>query len=302
METFKYQTYRLLNPQDHHNRISNAVNLCIISLILINVVAASLETVPSLRSLYAPSFFLLEIFSVLIFTLEYVLRLWSVSENKKSPSKVKFFLSFNSVIDLLSIAPFYIGILFNVDLRVLVALRLLRLLKLVRYFEPLAILGTVMKAEFRSFMSALFVLVILIFVAATGIYFFERDVQPDGFGSIPQSMWWAIVTLTTLGYGDVVPATIAGRIFAALITIFSIGAVALPAGMLASRFSEELRKTKSQFSNLIEKLNADGQLSDADNILLEEERLRMCLSEDDVKNLLKVSKDGGNNLCPHCGK
>jgi voltage-gated potassium channel len=149
------------------------------------------------------------------------------------------------------------------------ALRLLRLLKLVRYFKSLAILGDVLKAEFRALTAAMFVLMILVSIAATGIYFFESQIQPHFFGSIPQSMWWATVTLTTLGYGDVVPLTAAGRIFAAVITVLSIGTVALPAGMLASRFSEELRKCKNAPDERIFLLVADGALCRNDRAQLE---------------------------------
>ena len=302
MRTLKQRVYGLLNPHDHRNRLSTAVNIFIISLILINVVAASLETVESLNAAYGPYFFMLEVFSVLFFTIEYILRLWSSTESRNYRSCLHSFFSFESIVDLMSVAPFYIGFIFNIDLRALIAFRLIRLLKLVRYFEPLAIFGAVIKAEHRTFMSAMTILLILIFVSSTGIYFFERETQPDVFGSIPQSMWWAIVTLTTLGYGDVVPATIAGRVFAALVAVFSVGTVALPAGMLASRFYEELKTRQRDFVTLIENLQTDGQLSEDDKILLEEERIRLCLSKNDAMNLIQSNLIKKTDACPHCGK
>jgi voltage-gated potassium channel len=302
MGAFKQRIYGLLNPDDHRSGLSNAVNIFIISLIVINVVVASLATVESLSIAYGRIFLLLEIFSILFFTVEYILRFWSITESRKYPSRRHFLFSFESIVDLLSVVPFYLGFLLGIDLRALIALRLIRLLKLIRYFQPLAILAAVIKAEYRAFMSAMAALIVLVFVAATGIYFFERETQPDAFGSIPQSMWWAIVTLTTLGYGDVVPATVAGRTFASLITILSIGTVALPAGMLASRFSEELKNRKNDFSKLIATLQAEGRLSDADKSHLEEERLRMCLSEDDAINLIESTVGKKIETCPHCGK
>ena len=143
-------------------------------------------------------------------------------------------------------------------------------------------------------------LLILVFIASTGIYLLERETQPEAFGSIPQSMWWAIVTLTTLGYGDVVPVTAAGRVFAASITIMSIGTVALPAGMLASRFSEELRKRKNDMAEEIFNIGANGEITFDDETRLEEYRIKMCLSADDMKRM-RESQGKTPNLCPICG-
>ncbi len=301
MSSTRNKVYSLLNPHDRRSKASNAVNVVIISLILLNVITASLQTVEALNASYSNIFFLIEIISVVFFTVEFILRLWSAPEDPEGNSRLRFLSKPDSIIDVLAIAPFYLSYIFGIDLRALIALRLLRLLKLVRYFEPIAILGAVMKAEFRAFMAAMFVLMILVFIAATGIYFFEREAQPEHFGSIPQSMWWAIVTLTTLGYGDVIPITVAGRIFASVVTILSIGTVALPAGMLASRFSEELRERKTTLKEKIAHLSSDGSLSDQDIRELIEHKEELCLSESDLEKLIRRSKNNSNN-CPTCGK
>ena len=301
IKTFRRRIFDLLNPNDRFGRSSNAFNIFIVFLVLVNVLAASLETVEGLHETYGKIFSLIEIFSVLIFSIEYIFRFWSISEGRKYPTRYHFLFSFDSVVDLLAVVPFYLGYLFGVDLRALIALRLLRLLKLIRYFEPLAILATVLKTEFRAFMAAMSVLMILVFVASTGIYFFEKQAQPDVFGSIPQSMWWAIVTLTTLGYGDVVPITMAGKVFSAMITILSLGTVALPAGMLASRFSEELRKRKNSLNSHISVLAMDGTLSSSDRGILEAYREQLCLSEDDMQKLLD-EREKSKVSCLLCGK
>ena len=293
------RVHRLLNPEDRGDRLSHAVNLSIIFLILLNVLSASLETVPSLYEFHGPAFRTIELLSVGIFSIEYLLRFWSAPDDGRYKSRLDYFLSFNSVIDLLAITPFYLGLFFHFDLRALIALRLLRLLKLVRYFQPLAVLGAVMRAEFRGFITAMFVLVILVFIAATGIYYFERDAQPEVFGSIPESMWWAIVTLTTLGYGDVIPVTAPGRVFAALITVFSVVTVALPTGMLASRFSEELKKRKEQMDAHLAVMAASGKHPDDE--ALESLRNELCISEDDLERLLARQLDQ-SGLCPVCGR
>lgn len=297
--SLRRRVYNLLSPGDHGGRLSHAVNLFIIFLILINVLSATLATVREFYDAYLPYFRAIEIFSVSVFTLEYVLRFWSSKEDSRYETRPGFFFSFDSIIDLLAVVPFFLGFIFNFDLRALIALRLLRLLKLVRYFAPLAILGAVIKAEFRGLMTAMLVLVILVFVAATGIYIFEHKAQPEVFGNIPQSMWWAIVTLTTLGYGDVIPVTLGGRIFAAMITVMSIGTVALPAGMLASRFSEELEKRKKEMDGHIVSLSASGKTPDSQQ--LEELRADLCISEDDLQHLLARQKQI-TGACPLCGR
>lgn len=139
-------------------------------------------------------------------------------------------------------------------------------------------------------------------VASAGMYFLERDVQPDVFGNIPQAMWWAVVTLTTMGYGDVVPITASGKIFASVITILSVGTVALPAGMLASRFSEELKNRKAEFKGLAIKIQKDGQLCEQSKNTLEEYRQDMCLSKEDAQKLIEYACTRGRGICPECGQ
>lgn len=290
--------YALLNPDDHHSAASNWVNYFLITLILANLFAISLQTVASLDQQYSKQFLYFEIFSVVVFSIEFFLRLWTAPEQPNYQSRIRFLGKFDTVIDLISILPLYLSLLFGLELRTLVALRLLRLLKLIRYFAPLVMLAQVLKAEARAFIAAIFVLLLLVFVAASGIYFFEREVQPDGFSSIPEAMWWATVTLTTLGYGDVVPITVGGKIFAALMTILSLGIVALPAGMLASRFSEELRRRKQDYSDLVIELQSDGALDSRDLDSLERAREALFLSEKDAKGIEDAVTHF--NYCPHC--
>lgn len=302
--SLRRRTFELLNPEHRGGGLSRSVNFLLIGLILANVMAICLETMAELKHEYAVEFLCFEVFSVSIFTIEYILRLWSSSEDKPSSKKSppasprrRYLISFESVIDLIAIIPFYISLLFGVELKALLALRLFRLLKLVRYFSALNILFDVLRAEARSFMAAILVLLILIFVSASGIYFFECEVQPEEFGSIPQALWWSTVTLTTLGYGDVVPMTVFGKIFAGLMTIFSIGIVALPAGMLASRFSEELVKRKQRYSQAVKALLSDGLLDIEDHESLEQLRSDLCLSDHDV---LIIQASSSKNPCPHC--
>ncbi len=298
MLTPRRQVYALLNPEDHHSSASIWVNSFLITLIITNLVAISLQTIDSLDQRYSSQFWYFEIFSVAVFTAEFLLRLWTAPERPDYQSRRHFLGKFDSIIDIVSILPLYLSLLFGLELRSLIVLRLLRLLKLIRYFSPLIMLAQVIRAESRAFMAATFVLLILVFIAAGGIYFFERHVQPEDFGSIPAAMWWATVTLTTLGYGDVVPMTIGGKVFAALMTVLSLGAVALPAGMLASRFSEELHRRKQDYSDLVKERQSDGSLDDQDMEALELARERLFLSEKDAKGIQDAVIH--SDRCPHC--
>lgn len=301
--------YGLLNPAEHSTLFDLSGNLLIIALVLINLAAMALETEASIAAAFAPQLFLLELFSVAFFTVEYALRIWSSTIGPRYHTRLRYISSLESVIDLLAILPFYIGLLFDMDLRFFIAFRLFRLFKLFRYFSPLVVLANVLGAEARSFSAAILVMLVLVFIAATGVYFFEADAQPESLGSIPKAMWWSIVSLTTLGYGDVVPITLGGRVFAGAMTLCAIGIVALPAGMLASRFSEELDKRKVEFSEFVASMIESDDLGDDEELLLEQKRQTLCLSRHDAQLLKRktlkgaeAKKSSAAKFCPHCGE
>ncbi|MEH6576304.1 MAG: ion transporter [Amphritea sp.] len=292
------KTYQVLEQQQPYPALSQRINNTLIALIFISIVVVSLETVPAYYDRYFAEFFIFEAILASIFLIEYLLRLWCVAE--KPLSRWKYVLTPAAIVDLLSILAFFLSLLFTWDLKALIILRLLRLLKLVRYFEPLAILGHVFKTEFRAFVSAFLVLLILMIIAATGMYLFEQEAQPELFGSIPQAMWWSIVTLTTLGYGDVVPVTLGGKTFAAIITVLSIGTVALPAGILASQFSEDLKNRKTTYEKLALQLQQNGQLCEISKAKLEDTRQSLNLSESEAQNLVNDICSKAKGYCPYC--
>lgn len=308
-EEIRPAVYGLLNPAEHSTLFDLSGNLLIIAVVLINLAAMALETEASIAATFETQFFFLELFSVAFFTVEYALRIWTCTIDPRYNARFRYIASLESVVDLLAILPFYIGLLLDIDLRFFIAFRLFRLFKLFRYFSPLVVLANVLQAEARSFSAAILVMLVLVFIAATGVYFFEADAQPDSLGSIPKAMWWSIVSLTTLGYGDVVPITLGGRVFAGAMTLCAIGIVALPAGMLASRFSEELDKRKIEFSEFAVSL-IEGDNPDADEeLLLEQKRQTLCLSQHDAKLLERKAREGfaakkpsAAKFCPHCGE
>ena len=231
-----------------HDPVSRFVNASLVTLILLNVVAFAAATVPALDKAYGSAFELFNLVSVAIFTVEYALRLWSCVEvpmlHALPPWRARLHFATRPlmVIDLIAIAPFYLSFLVAIDLRILRVLRLFRFLKLARYSPALVALGRVIANERRALFSALLVMMSLILFSSTGIYFLERHVQPDIFGSIPSAAWWALATLTTVGYGDAVPITTLGKVFGGLVMIFGLGMFALPIGIIATGFSQEANR------------------------------------------------------------
>jgi voltage-gated potassium channel len=215
------------------NLLSRAFGFLIQFLILLSVVTFSIETLPDLKTQTKVILNSIEVFCVIIFTLEYVLRIY-VADNK-----LKFVFSFFGIVDLLAILPFYLS--FGVDLRSLRLLRLFRLfrlLKLVRYNKAMMHFTKAMMLAKEQIILFMAITLILIYFSAVGIYYFENEAQPEHFSSIFESLWWSIVTLTTVGYGDVYPITIGGRIFTFFILLIGLGIVAIPTGIISSSLTK----------------------------------------------------------------
>jgi len=235
----KQKAYNLL----HKNKF---VIKFIYSLIIINVIALILESYKELRENYGDVFQLIEIFSVIIFTIEYLLRFWVADLDKEvQKSRMKFTFSSLGLIDLFAIIPFYLPLLFPIDLRVIRILRLLRLLrifKLGRFSKSLKTINQVLKETKTDLIITFFVAFILLVLSSTLMYYVENEAQPEKFASIGHSFWWSVATLTTVGYGDVYPITAMGKFLSAIIALIGIGFVALPTGIISSSFVDKLQK------------------------------------------------------------
>ena len=250
----KQKVHGLLHPEIvGDSRWDKFINAFIILLIFANVVAVMLHTVPSLIDTAAERrvFDYFEIFSVMIFTVEYVLRVWSANHEEKYKhsiyGRLKYMVSPGALIDLIAILPFYIHTIVGLDLRMLRILRLLRFFRLFRltaYMKATKVVVNVFRSKFNELMIALVLTLFLLIIAACLLYFAEHNAQPDKFSSIPATMWWAIVSLTTVGYGDMYPVTILGKIFTGMILLAGVAMLALPAGIITSGFLEEIRKVR----------------------------------------------------------
>lgn len=202
-------------------------------LIIISLVAFGLETLPNLTDEQYMVLYLVEVFCVICFTVEYLLRIY-VAEKP-----LRYIFSFYGIIDLLSIVPFYVNATFDLRaLRTFRILRIFRALKLVRYNKALHRFHIAAKIVREEIILFLIIAVIMIFLAASGIYFFEHEAQPESFQSVFHSLWWAVVTLTTVGYGDVYPVTIGGKIFTFFVVLIGIGVVSIPAGLVATALTK----------------------------------------------------------------
>ena len=225
------------------DKITRVFNNAMILIISLNIIAFILETENDFYENYKLYFYWFEIISIGIFTIEYILRIYTC--NVESKYKVKFgriyyFFTPMALIDLLVIAPFFVS-LFVADSRILRLLRLLRILRLLegfRYSKSLNKLIKVIETRSNDLISSIFLLLCLLIITSTGIYFTESHAQPDKFSSILSSMWWSVGTLTTVGYGDVYPITSLGKFFGSLSAIFGVGLFAIPTGILASGFVE----------------------------------------------------------------
>ena len=251
-ESMKHRVYRILERSD--GRLSG-FDVFIITLICLNVVVLIVETVEEVNRVSPEAFRTFEIVSVVIFTAEYLLRVWSCTADERYAhplwGRLRFAVAPVVFIDLLAILPFYLLLLAPagaLDLRMLRFLRAVRLLariaRLSRYSSGLRTSAGVIHAKRAELITVIVFLSILLLMASSLMYFAESDAQPDKFANIPQAMWWSIITLTTVGYGDAVPVTTAGRFLAGVIAILGIGLFALPAGILGSGFMEEMNKRR----------------------------------------------------------
>ena len=292
---FRKRVWEVLEKGNPDDKISFYTDIFLITLIIFNIIAVLLETVDSIYSVYSLEFLIFERFSTFIFLIEYILRIWVCVEEKikknKLITRLKYACTWPAIIDLLAVLSGLLPMLFEVDLRVLRALRMLRLLKFSRYFKVMNLLLGVLKEEKQSFLAAMFLLTVAMLVASTGIYLFEKDAQPDKFGSIPEAMWWSIATLTTIGYGDVTPVTGMGKFFGAIIAIIGIGVVALPSGILASGFTDQLKRRQAEYENELSKALQDGVISTSERNKLTKIARDMNLSEDQIKTMEKKLKE-----------
>lgn len=255
MKKIKQVFFNILEVSGPEDRIGRIFDIFLISLILLNVLALVLETVQPIEEAAGTFFYRFELFSVMFFSAEYLLRIWIITLDPRFShpvsGRLRYMITFIALIDLFAILPFFMPML-NIDLRFLRLFRIFRifrLLKIVRYFKALNLMARVFINKKEELIMILTFVLFMLVLSASLMYYIENAAQPEAFASIPDAMWWGIATLTTVGYGDVYPVTPLGQILGAFIALLGIGFFALPTGILASGFSEEIRKNKNESSS-----------------------------------------------------
>jgi voltage-gated potassium channel len=223
------------------------VNILLTVVISLNAFAVIFDTVPAIREKYHQLIFNFEVFSVAVFTVEYLLRLWSCVEDPRYNhwfwGRLRFMVSAWGIIDLLAILPFYLSF-FITDLgfiRILRLLRMIRLFRVSRYFHALKVIQIVVKEKREELVLSFVFIFFILIISSSLVYYVEHDIQPKAFESIPAAMWWGVNAMTTVGYGDLHPITPLGKFLGGIIAILGVSLFALPTGILASGFAEYIR-------------------------------------------------------------
>ena len=285
--TLRAKVFALLEPTGHSGRLHYYVDNFIVFWIALSIVCVVLESVESVHRIFSTQFRWVDAIAFTVFTLEYVARLYCAPENpafqKLRMPRWAYIKSGQAIIDLVTILPFLLERLLplELDLRFLRVFRLTRMFKLTRYTSATDTLFKVVKREWQVVFASVFVMLLLVVLTASLGYLFEHEAQPDKFENIPQSIYWAVVTLASVGYGDISPITPMGRALTVVLALVGIGIFAIPAGLLASAFTDQLRIDRESFKRSILLAFEDGELSpkEREDIVAEAERLHLTTEE-----------------------
>jgi len=288
MKTLQTRIYDLLEGSVE-NKAARACEIFIATVVVLNVVAIILESVHELHEAYATYFHIFDVVSVMIFTLEYVLRVWSYAmkysadEGGAWRGRKEYIFSFYGFIDFFGTIPFYLQLLFpGLDLRFLRLFRLMRIFKLSRYNSALTDLVEAVKAERDSFTSALFLLMISCLLCSSLIYIAEGHLQPEVFPSIPSTMKWYLLTIIS-GWGNADPQSLFGTVLVVLTQVLGIALAAILTGVVATAYTTQVERRAVMYEMEIREALADGIVTDEERIKLEELKKRLGISDEQVE-------------------
>jgi voltage-gated potassium channel len=301
----------IFEDEEPRDAVTRVFNLALALLIVANVAGVVLESVESLHDRFASAFDGFEAAATAVFATEYVLRAWACVDfvhdaRYRDPlwGRLRYLRSFFALVDLLSVLPALLGFFGAADLRVLRLLRLLRMFKLVRHSTTFGLLFAVLREEAQSISALLFVLLLTVTVAGSLMFMIEGPEQPAVFTSIPVAMWWAIETLTTVGYGDIVPITAAGRMLGGVVSIVGIGTLALFSGLITVGFLDQLRMYRERHA----KVNVTVSEKTISITQSFREEVRAVDGNGDIGNVNDHAVVASNlsgalptRICPHCG-
>ena len=294
--TFRQKVHALVFPSEYGGTLHTMFDTFIVIWVIVSVLAVILESVHSIHYLLSLEFLILDAIAVSIFTIEYCLRLYCCVEEpgyqRAVSGRLKLAKSTTSIIDLLAIAPFFLEVFLHhlFDLRFMRVFRLLRLLKLTRYTGATTSLSKVIVREWPVMAASAFIMLLLVVMTASLGYLFEHEAQPEKFENIPQSIYWAVITLASVGYGDISPITPAGRAMTIVLAFIGIGIFAIPAALLSSAFSDQLKMDREALVNKLFDMLADGDIDEEEAKYIKSEAKRLHLSDDEVKVLIDRAK------------
>jgi voltage-gated potassium channel len=297
----RHRLFLILELKSHKDQKTAWVFSWVLTLmVLCNVVAVVIESVPSIGVQHHQALAWFDTVSIVFFTIEYLLRIWTAAEknhhanakiNAKTSAnhrRLRYMLGFHGLVDLLAIVPFFLqSLLPGLDLRFLRVIRVMRILKLSHYSTALEDLIASIYAERDAFISALYLLALSILITSCLMYYAEHALQPDKFGTIPDAMWWSIVTITTVGYGDATPISNWGKVIGALTALSGVFTVALLTGIVASAFATRVRTQEIEFTTEVEEVLKDGHVSAKERRTIEHLRQEFSLTEDHAKAIVR---------------
>lgn len=295
-KSYRYKIYALVNETPTSGNLHHIFDMFIVTWVILSVLAVILESVQGIYYELHSEFVILDTIAVAIFSTEYLMRIYSAPEDPKFKGwfkgRLRYSLRPTSIIDLLAILPFYLEHLLHhlFDLRFLRVFRLMRLLKLARYSGATQSLFTVIKREWPVMKAAVFILLLLVMLAACLGYVFEHEAQPDKFENIPQAIYWSVITLASVGYGDISPITPAGRAVTIVIALLGIGIFAIPAAILSSALSDQLRIERESMMTELYTMLEDGVISPDEQELIEAEAKRLHLTQGELTRLLEKAR------------
>ena len=295
-KSFRYKVYALVNETPTSGQLHHIFDFMIVLWVILSVLSVILESVHIVNYYLHAEFVILDIMAVAVFSTEYLMRIYSCPEDPRFKAwlsgRLKNATQPTSIIDLLAILPFYLESFLHhlFDLRFLRVFRLMRLLKLARYSGATQSLFIVIKREWPVMKASAFIMILLVMLAACLGYLFEHEAQPDKFENIPQSIYWAVITLASVGYGDISPITPAGRAMTIVLALLGIGIFAIPAAILSSALSDQLRIEREKMMNELYHMLEDGVISPEEQELIEAEAKRLHLSRSELDRLLEKAR------------
>ncbi|MGB0207798.1 MAG: ion transporter [Candidatus Puniceispirillaceae bacterium] len=294
MVRIRDRIFQLLEKAQPGDTASLVVDRGLAFLIVANVIAVTLETVDEIYQAYAPAFTLFEIISVIIFSIEYLLRIWVSASNNASRfdapfrRRLSYMLSPSGMIDLLAILPAFLPFFTSVDLRWLRILRLLRMFKISHYSSALEDFFSAIYHERTAFAGALYLFCVTLFLSSALMYLVEHSAQPEVFSSIPETLWWSLITLTTVGYGDVAPITAIGKVIGGITAFMGVCVVALMTGIVASAFSSQVSRRQDLLEAEIMNALDDGVITEDELEKITELQNQLNLEDHHLKAILEL--------------